>query len=86
MQRSFDLSYAAQRLRRDNCVDTPVLNRNGLTKSPVSTWPNRAKNRSSTRFAVNSARSLISAALAQIAECRIIDALLPVAGLSSPQS
>jgi hypothetical protein len=37
----------------------------GLTKSPASTWPNRAKNRSSTRFAVNSARSLISAALAQ---------------------
>ena len=38
---------------------------NGLTKSPASTWPNRAKNRSSTCFAVNSARSLISAGLAQ---------------------
>jgi hypothetical protein len=65
MQRSFDLSYAAQRPSRDNFVDTPVLNRNGLTKSPASTWPNRAKNRNSTCFAVNSARSLISAALAQ---------------------
>jgi hypothetical protein len=60
MRRSFDLSNAARRPRRQNCVDTPVLNRNGLTKSPASTWPNRAKSRSSTRFAVNSARSALA--------------------------